>query len=151
RDGMSGQPFPEIIGGKGGTSPTPTKRSLAVLWRNPETGQLTSTTVLHTGGDQTNRNVTLRRIITTTRNKHAIPAYWVSGNSQTRVRWGHRNSEPYIAITKDPWLSGRLSASPLDPYSQPLPRVSPGDQVEVTAEVSLPYDSGTEAEVLMEI
>lgn len=133
RDGQSGIAYPELVGGKSGDTPAPTKRSVAVLWRNPVTGQTTATCVLDTGSSSAHRWNTLRNILTASRHYHDQPAAWMPANDATQIAWGHDDITPYVAVTKQPGAQGFAAASPFSVYHAPLPVVRPGDQVTIGA------------------
>lgn len=133
RDGQSGVPYPELIGGKSGDTPAPTKRSVAVLWRNPSTGRLTASCVLDTGSTSGHRWNVLRDIMTTTRRYYAAPTGWQPQSAGTMLSWEHDGTTPYVAVTQEPGIDRPAAVSPFSVYHAPLPRVQAGDQVTVRA------------------
>lgn len=133
RDGQSGIAYPELVGGKSGDTPAPTKRSVAILWNNPVTGRSTASCVLDTGSSSAHRWDTLRNILTASRHYHAKPDVWSSNNSSTQIAWGYNDMTPYVAITKQPGAQGFAAASPFSVYHAPLPVMRPGDTVTVRA------------------
>lgn len=128
--------FPEIIGGKGGDTPSPAKRAMAMLWNNPDTQKVNATAVLtglgFTGAE---KYYALREKMSTSRPQYPNP-WGYAGQNGTLIGFQRSGTTNYITATQHyPEMGQDLYVSPLSPDAVSRPVVRKGDRISVSVDV----------------
>lgn len=126
--------FPERIAGKGGDSPAPARRAMAMLWDNPETQRKAATVVLSGLGETTSgKYFSLREKMDASYSIYNPPFGWGAGPG-TRVSWQIPSS---VVLSADrASYSGTLQVTPISPSYGPRPTLRKGDISKIRLKVS---------------